>query len=63
MGQNGGKYGCFVRLFNLFLISGSWQKRLTAEDAEDLRGLLFFSASLCAPSGFFDRPENKKKSL
>ncbi|MBE0523054.1 MAG: AAA family ATPase [Methanosarcinales archaeon] len=31
-----------LRLFNLFWINGSWQKRLTAEYAEDRRGLLFF---------------------
>ncbi|MCG7849673.1 MAG: hypothetical protein MIO93_10905, partial [ANME-2 cluster archaeon] len=29
------------------LTDDQWQKRLTAEDAEDRRGLLFFSASLC----------------
>ena len=34
----------FQRLFNLFWINGSWQKRLTAEDAKDRRGMLFFSA-------------------
>ena len=51
-----------MTLFNLFWINGSWQKRLTAEDAEDRRGLLIFSASLCVLSGFLDRPENNKKS-
>jgi len=50
------------RLFNLFWINGSWQKRLTAEDAENRRGLLFFSASLGVLCGFPDRPENNKKS-
>ena len=42
---------------------GHGKKRLTAEDAEDRRGLLFFSASLCVLGGFPDRPENNKKSL
>ena len=51
-----------MRLFNLFWINGSWQKRLTAEDAEDRRGLLIFSTSLCVLGGFLDRPENNKKS-
>ena len=30
-----------VRLFNLFWINGSWQKRFTAEDAERRRDVLF----------------------
>ena len=51
-----------MTLFNLFWINGSWQKRLTAEDAEDRRGLLIFSTSLCVLGGFLDRPENNKKS-
>jgi len=37
-------------------------KRLTAEDAEDRRGLLIFSASLCVLGGYPDRLENNKKS-
>jgi hypothetical protein len=37
-------------------------KKITAEDAVDRRGLLIFSASLCVPGGFPDRPENNKKS-
>jgi len=50
-------------LFNLFWINESWQKKLTAEDAEDRRELLFFSASLCVLRGFSDNLENNKKSL
>ena len=50
------------RLFNLFWINGSWQKKLNAEDAEKRKGLLFFSASLSVLCGFTDRPENNKKS-
>ena len=30
-----------VRLFNLFWINGSWQKRFTAEDVERRRDVLF----------------------
>jgi hypothetical protein len=41
----------------LVLSNGSWQKRLTAEDAEDRRGLLFFSASLGVLGIFPDRQE------
>jgi len=30
-----------MRLFNLFWINGSWQKRFTAEDTERRRDVLF----------------------
>ncbi len=53
----------FPRLFILFLINGSWQKRFTAENAENRRGLLFFSACPCALCDFFESSQKIIKSL
>ena len=51
-----------ARLFNLFWISGSWQKRFTSEDTEVRRRSLFYSASLSLSFVFRIVPENNNKS-